>query len=311
MRARQLEVFRTVMRCGTLTSAARLLNVSQPALSQMLLHTEDELGFKLFDRSKGRLVPTPEAEWLFPKADRLFEDMENLRDAARDLKRGKHGIVRLAATAPPSLAIVPNAVQSFRARNPEVRLLSYVVSAEAIMTMLEQGRAELGLAMTDRAAPTIDAEVIGRCDIVCVVPAGHRLASRVGVTSGDLVDETVISYRSNTLPAVLLERALAARGESLRAAIEIDISSIALAFVQQGLGVALVDGLLPWERFPGVVVIPFSPVVSLPIALLTNARRPLSRHHDLLRQELRKAIAAHRVGAGAGTPPGAGTTSAL
>lgn len=306
MRARQLEVFRTVMRCGTLTSAARLLNVSQPALSQILLHTEDELGFKLFDRSKGRLVPTPEAEWLFPEADRLFEDLENLRHAARDLRRGKLGIVRLAASAPPSLAIVPSALQSFRARNPEVRLLSYVVSADAIMTMLEQGQAGLGLAMTDRTGPAIDAEVIGRCNIVCVVPTGHRLASRAGVTSRDLADETLISYRSTSLPAVLLERALAERGERLRTAIEIDISIIALAFVQQGLGIALVDALLPWERFPGVVVIPFSPVVSLPIALLTSARRPLSRHHDLLRQELREAVAAHRVGGDARIPPAAG-----
>jgi len=306
MRARQLEVFRTVMRCGTLTSAARLLNVSQPALSQILLHTEDELGFKLFDRSKGRLIPTPEAEELFPEANRLFEDLENLRHAARDLKRGKLGTVRLAASAPPSLAIVPSALQGFRAQNPEVRLLSYVVPADAIMTMLERGQVGLGLTMTDRAAPAIDAEVIGRCNIACVVPTGHRLAGRARLTSGDLTDETLISYRSNSLPGVLLERALAAQGERLRVASEIDVSIIALAFVQQRLGVALVDALLPWERFPGLVVIPFSPVVSLPIALLTSARRPLSRHDDLLRQELRKAVAAHRVGGGAGTAPAAG-----
>jgi hypothetical protein len=49
--------------------------------------------------------------------------------------------------------------------------------------------------------------------------------------------------------------------------------------------------------------------VSLPIALLTSARRPLSRHDDLLRQELRKAVAAHRVGCGAATSPAAGPTS--
>ena len=54
MRARQLEVFIAVMRAGTVTAAARMLNISQPALSQILLHTEDELGFTLFERVKGR-----------------------------------------------------------------------------------------------------------------------------------------------------------------------------------------------------------------------------------------------------------------
>ena len=82
MRARQIEVFRMVMRCGTLTSAAEALNVSQPALSQILLHTEDELGFKLFQRVKGRLIPTPEAEDLYPEVERLFGDLEALRGRA-------------------------------------------------------------------------------------------------------------------------------------------------------------------------------------------------------------------------------------
>jgi DNA-binding transcriptional LysR family regulator len=89
MRARQLEVFRTIMRCGTLTEAARSLNVSQPALSQVLFHTEDELGFKLFDRVKGRLVPTPEAEELYPEVDRIFGDIEILRRTASELKAGQ------------------------------------------------------------------------------------------------------------------------------------------------------------------------------------------------------------------------------
>ena len=61
MRARQLEVFCTLMRCGTVTGAAAMLNISQPALSQILLHAEDQLGFKLFNRVRGRLVPTQEA----------------------------------------------------------------------------------------------------------------------------------------------------------------------------------------------------------------------------------------------------------
>src|SRR5258708_19812282 len=125
MNARQLEVFRAIMRCGTLTGAAKALNVSQPALSQILLHTEDELDLKLFERLKGRLVPTPEAEQLFPEADRLFRDFDKLRRFASDLKHGKTGLVRLASSAPPPPSILPPPLKPFRSPSTGVRLPPY------------------------------------------------------------------------------------------------------------------------------------------------------------------------------------------
>ncbi|WP_439495285.1 LysR family transcriptional regulator [Bosea sp. (in: a-proteobacteria)] len=289
MRARQIEVFRMVMRCGTLTSAAEALNVSQPALSQILLHTEDELGFKLFLRVKGRLIPTPEAEELYPEVERLFGDLEGLRRRAGDLRQGKSGVVRLAASAPPSLSLVPEALRHFRAAHPDMRILSYVVPAEIIMGMLDSGQAGLGIAMNDRPIPLIDTEIIGHTKVVCVLPAGHRLASSIAVSAGDLDGETLISYRAQSLPGQLLRAALGREGLSFEPDMEIDVSIIALAFVQQGLGIAVVDGLLPWHSFPGLVTRPFLPSVALPLCLLTSARRPLSRSHELLRTHLRTA----------------------
>jgi DNA-binding transcriptional LysR family regulator len=290
MRARQLEVFRAVMRSGTVTGAAKTLNVSQPALSQIILHTEDELGFRLFERVKGRLVPTPEAEELFPEADRLFNDLDNLRSLALDLRHGKVGAVRIAASAPPSLSFLPRALGRFREAHPGVRTLSYVVPADVIATMLDHGQAGLGIAMNDQPLPAIDTELIARSEIICVMPSSHRLARRRTVSLRELKGETVISYRGTSLPGMLLERILAREGERLRPDIEIDVSIIALAFVQQGLGIALVDGLIPWGNFPGLVARPFLPTVLLPLCLLTSTRRPLSRGHDLLREELRRAV---------------------
>ncbi|HEV7260799.1 MAG TPA: LysR family transcriptional regulator [Bosea sp. (in: a-proteobacteria)] len=289
MRARQIEVFRMVMRLGTLTSAAEALNVSQPALSQILLHTEDELGFKLFLRVKGRLIPTPEAEELYPEVERLFGDLEALRRRAGDLRHGKAGIVRLAASAPPSLSLVPEALRHFRGAHPDMRILSYVVPAEIIMSMLDSGQAGLGIAMTDERVPGIDTEIIGRTRIVCVLPAAHPLAGREAIAAADLDGETLISYRATSLPGQLLRAALGQEGIDFQPEMEIDVSIIALAFVQQGLGIAVVDGLLPWHSFPGLVTRPFLPEVSLPLCLLTSARRPLSRSHDLLRSHLRTA----------------------
>lgn len=290
MNARQLEVFRAIMRCGTLTSAAKALGVSQPALSQILLHTEDELGFKLFKRLKGRLVPTPEADQLFPEADRLFRELDNLRRFAGDLKGGKGGTVRVAASAPPALSLVPRALGAFRVARPGVRLRTYVVPVAVIVDMLERGDIDLGVAMNDTPMPLVDTEVIGRSEVVCVLRANHKLAGRKTITAGDLQGETVISYHRNNLQGMLIDRAFARDGGELRRDVEIDVSIIALSFVQQGIGVALVDGLLPWSSFPGLVSRPFRPAISLPLTLLTSSRRPLSRNYDLLRQHLRAAV---------------------
>jgi hypothetical protein len=165
-----------------------------------------------------------------------------------------------------------------------------VVSLERITFMLDSGAAGLGVAMTNAVLPLIDTELVGHCALTCLVPETHPLASREAVDPGDLAGERLISYRADTQPALLVDRALAAVGERLRPEIEVELSIIALAFVQGGLGLALVDDLLPWHRFPGVRTVPFTPRVALPISILTSARRPVSRHHDLLRAELRRAI---------------------
>jgi len=216
MNARQLEVFRTIMRCGTLTSAARALNVSQPALSQILLHTEDDLGLRLSQRVRGRLVPTAEAELLFPEADRLFRDLDNLRRAAADLRYGKAGLVRLAASAPPSLSFLPRALGTFRKACPGVLLRSYVVPVAVMTEMLTRGEAGLGVAMNDSPTPGLDTGVIGWTEVVCVLPAGHRLARRASIGMPDLARETIISYRADSLPGILIDRAISKEGKRLR-----------------------------------------------------------------------------------------------
>jgi DNA-binding transcriptional LysR family regulator len=292
MRARQLEVFRMIMHCGTLTGAAEKLNVSQPALSQILQHTEDELGYRLFERKRGRLAPTPEAMDLFPDVERLFGDLENLRRHAADLKQGRIGTVRLAASSPPSLSLVPEALRHFRAAHPQVRLQSFVASAEMMIPMILRGEASLGIAMTDEPVTGLLHETIGQTRIVCVMPEGHALARLDAVRLPDLSLDTLISYRASSLPGRRLAQMFAAEERSFHPDIEIDVSILAIGFVQQGLGLALVDGLLPWSRFPGLVTRPFEPCVTVPICLLTSTERPLSRNHDLLREHLRRACAA-------------------
>jgi DNA-binding transcriptional LysR family regulator len=282
MNARQLEVFCAIMRYRTLTSAARALNVSQPALSQILLHTEDVLELKLFRRVRGRLVPTPEAETLYPEAERLFRQMEVLRRYAGDLKKGVSGLVRIAASGPPSLSILPQAVQNFRAAAPAVKLISYAVPVSVITTMIADGDADIGLAMYDVPMPLLDTETIARTEVACVMRKDHPLAGKAVITPGDLDGLSLITYRAETLPRMAIEQAFAQTGITLRVDVEVDVSIIAMAFVRTGGGVALVDGLTPWATFPDMVMRPIRPTLPLPVCLLTSNRRPLSRPQELM-----------------------------
>lgn len=287
MRARQLEVFTAVMRAGTVTGAARLLNISQPALSQILMHAEDELGFALFDRKRGRLHPTPEALELYPEAERLFGGLEGLRRKTADLRLGRAGLVRIAASPPPAMALLPQALAAFRAHHPDVLLRTHVAPIAAMVDMLRAGDVALALALDDALPPDIEVERIGRTSFCCLLAEGHPLAQAEALTFADLAEETVISYRSMTRPHDELDAAARTRKARFVPQIEIDSSIAAAGLVQAGLGVAVVDALLPWTQFPGLHVRPLENAPALPLSLLTLRGRLFSRAEEAIRSQLR------------------------
>ncbi|UWS79337.1 LysR family transcriptional regulator [Pseudophaeobacter sp. TrK17] len=287
MRARQLEVFTAVMRIGTVTGAARMLNISQPALSQVLRHTEDELGFLLFSREKGRLHPTPEALELYPDAERLFAGLEGLRRKSTDLRKGRSGLVRIAASAPPSMSVLPNALAMLRQKHPNIQLRAHVAPINTLISMLRAGDATLALALDDQMPPDICADVIDRTSFCCLMSAQSDLVSASEISFDMLADRTVISYRAQTRPRDELQQAAQAQGLGFQPDLEIDSSITAVGFVQAGLGVALVDALLPWHQFQGVVVRPLANSPKLPLSLLTLKDRPLSQADQIMSAELR------------------------
>lgn len=286
MRARQLEVFTAVMRAGTVTGAARLLNISQPALSQILIHAEDELGFRLFDREKGRLYPTPEALELYPEAERLFAGLEGLRRKTSDLRLGRAGLVRIAASPPPAMSLLPRALTAYRARHPDILLRTHVAPIATMVEMLRAGDAAMALALDDALPPDIKVERIGETSFCCLLPEAHPLSGAATLSFADLEGETVISYRTQTRPHDELEAAARRSGTAFAPRIEIDSSLSAAGFVRAGLGVAVVDALLPWTFFPGITPRPLAEGPDLPLSLLTLRDKALSRAEEAMRAQI-------------------------
>ena len=108
MKLRHLEIFHAVMTCGTLSRAAESLNISQPAASKALKNAEQKLGFKLFQRVRGKLLPSSEALMLFEKAQNIYQDLDNLRLLADNLARDPRAKMSLGCLPSLGLSLVRN-----------------------------------------------------------------------------------------------------------------------------------------------------------------------------------------------------------
>src|SRR6185436_16031934 len=118
MNLRQLEVFEAVMRTGSVSEAARLLNVSQPAVTKSVRLAEQAAGFVLFRRVRGRLFPSPEAETLRPQVERMRSDLGAITLLLKQLRDGNAGSVTVAAAGGVGHAFVTPAIAQFARARP-------------------------------------------------------------------------------------------------------------------------------------------------------------------------------------------------
>jgi DNA-binding transcriptional LysR family regulator len=122
MRLRHIEIFHAVMRAGSVSGAAEHLHLSQSAASKALAQAEHALGLKLFDRVRGRLVSTREAEQLFGQTSLLFAQAGAVQRLARNLRRTPGGHLRIGCLPSLGIGLVPAAIGAFRQRCPQVSI---------------------------------------------------------------------------------------------------------------------------------------------------------------------------------------------
>ncbi len=170
MRLRHIEVFHAIMRTGSLSKAAQLLCVSQPAVSKVLAHAEQNLGIRLFSRAHGRLLPTREAELLFGETQKLQSNLERIRALARNLALQPEGQLRVGCLPSLGLSLIPQAVKAFRDDYPRVALKIQTLHTDALLNALLTRDLDVAVAIDPPARPGITSAELGRTAVVSVGP---------------------------------------------------------------------------------------------------------------------------------------------
>lgn len=289
---RQLETFRLFARTQSVTETARLMRVSQPAVSQTLKELEAQLGFALFVRSNGRTRLTIEANNVLPDVERLFAQMATLRGKAEELKDMRAGALSIASVPSFTARILPTALGAFRAERSQVRLRLEVYTASDVVRQIRQEYCDIGFAFMPLDEAGVAVQPLLRMSMVCLVPVGHPLASKSIITAGDLENETIIVHGAQTTPGFVLRESLRTEVESFQV-LTTNQSVASLHMVQCGMGIAFAHPLvLPFDPLGQVVAVPYERDVPLTFAMLYSRNRPVSRLVLQFEAILRKSITA-------------------
>jgi DNA-binding transcriptional LysR family regulator len=147
MDLRHLRTFVTVAEQGTVSKASLRLRVAQPALSRQISELEAELGVRLFDRIRRRLVLTGEGEQLLEDCRTVLGAVGSLTEHAQLLRRGDHGILRVAATPQTIDGIFSTFLHRFAERRPNVQIkLTEAIGAD-LESVLERGQVHVTVSL--------------------------------------------------------------------------------------------------------------------------------------------------------------------
>lgn len=287
---RQLRAFQAVMLSGTQTLAAKRLRLTQPAVSGLIDSLEEELGFRLFDRVKGRLIPTREASYYFEHAAGVLESLTNLDHVAREIRESSIGNLRIAAHPSISSSLIPHVVAKFRKMHPNVAITLSTFPSPKVVDMLNMQQYDVGVAEAPGAYEHIEVERF-KVRGICMVPSGHPLATREILRPEDLDQVPFIRVHREHATSIRLSELWAAANIRPRLDIETQLFWTACMLGREAGALTLVDPFTAIEFTDrGLNAIPFEPPVYVELGIIFPTSRPRSLPAMHFAQYLREYV---------------------
>lgn len=240
---RMMEAFNAVMEAGSVSAAARCLGVSQPAVSRLLKQFEDDLGFALFHRAKGKLTPTPEAHRLSIDVGNALDGIERVRRSAEDVRR--HGVGQLRVGVTPMLydTVLHRLLPGFLREHPQLVLTLETGLTEMMVDWLLRDQVELAFASMLDNHPGIEGVPLIETHSVVLMPPEHVLTARRTVSVEDLAGMPLITMTRRYPSRHRIEQLFRRAGVPMRLRAETNLAGTICDLVRMGHGVAILNGL--------------------------------------------------------------------
>nr|WP_279158018.1 LysR substrate-binding domain-containing protein [Pseudomonas corrugata] len=262
LKHRQIEAFRAIIIGGSMSTAAGIMGITQPAISRLIRDLEHETKLNLFERMGGRLIATGDAMALYREVDRSFQGLERIRDVARDLRERRGGSLRVAALPGLANGFLPSFAARFLSVRPNLNMSLHGMNSHFVLEWVTSGQCDVGIVENTQMAG-VKTEDLQPCEMVAVVPFNHPLSERDYLTPQDFESEDFISLIKPSVMHVMVDSIMRDRGIIRRIKAETPLSMIACGMVSAGFGVSIVDPFTAERYSSSLVIRPLEPLIAI------------------------------------------------
>jgi DNA-binding transcriptional LysR family regulator len=270
LNSRQIEAFRALMTTGTTTASAKMLNTTQPSISRLLSQLQSTTGLKLFELSRGRLNPTPEANKLYEAVQRHFLGIEKIEQTVALIRRSGTGVLRIGATPVLGMGVLPRIIPQFRRQYQGVDISLHTITSPRLKEGLLNGLYDLGLTTTSLhfSGDEFETQVLDEARAVCVMSRTHALATRRRIEPADFAQNTLLTLESGDDLTEAWRGILSKNNIVPASVIETTYSATICALAEAGMGIGVVSPYATAIMADRVHASPMTPAVPVKAFLL-------------------------------------------
>ena len=286
MELHQLRYFVAVARTRNFSRAAERCRVAQPSLSQQIIKLEEELGERLFERTKRTVALTPAGEIFRAHAERVLDEVELAGESVREVSGMLRGRVVLGALPTVAPYYLPTRLRTFSEAFPGIEVVVHEDTTDALVRAAMGKEIDLALLSLPGERAGLATEEFFEEPLLVAMPAGHRLASRRALTLDDLAEEPFILMQEGHCLAGQALQFCRLNGFAPRVSFRSAQIETVLAFVAEGWGVSIVPEM---ARKPDVQGVRYRALGGMKrsIGIVHREARPLSRAARTLVEFLR------------------------
>jgi DNA-binding transcriptional LysR family regulator len=237
----RLRYFQTIAKTLHFRRASALLNISQPPLSKSIKTLEEQLGAKLFVRTRRHVELTPAGYALLERCERIFQELEDTRIEVRRYGAGEKGLLQIGCEDGTTFSVLPPLLEVFQKKYPAVRCSVVTQSVTKQVFALRSGDLDAGIVPLPMNDPRLDLIKLGSCSMIAAFADRLPLAGKGTLRLRDLRHQPVVALpdQSDNLYSCILPYLKKERIPIKLVPGAFDVSTL-LVMAASGLGIALI-----------------------------------------------------------------------